>query len=236
MPFCFTTAGFVRIVDGARRVHAQAASHERQMETILTKAYSDVALAVAALGEYPEDMQAGVDPLVMALRAELRRSHDSVATARRMLNAAGKNRLIASQLVSDLRDSTATEPSSTEPALRQAVLVVDDYAETREVVARMLEDAGFVVRTANNGLQAIIAAYEMKPAVIVMDVSMPVLNGLEATRLIKAIDTIRDVRVIAHTAEAHLPEAEAATLFAAVLHKPVPPTVVVDTVRRYAAV
>ena len=113
--------------------------------------------------------------------------------------------------------------------------MVDDYEDTRELVARILEDAGFIVRTASNGLEAIIAAYEMKPSVIVMDVTMPVLNGLEATRLIKAIDAIRHVRVIAHTAEPHIADAAAATLFAAVLHKPVPPTVVVDTVRRCVA-
>lgn len=232
MPFSFTNDGFVRIVDGARRVQAQAASHERQMETLLKKTESAVAAALTALSDLPEKPEAGANPLALAFRAHLRESQDRAVTAKKMWGAARDSRVTASQLVSDLRNGPATEPSAPDPSVRHAVLVVDDYEETRELVARVLEDAGFVVRTASNGLQAIIAAYEMKPAVIVMDVSMPVLNGLEATRLIKAIDTIRDVRVIAHTAEAHLAEGAAGTLFAAVLHKPVPPTVVVDTVRR----
>jgi len=42
------------------------------------------------------------------------------------------------------------------------------------------------VRTAANGVEALIAAHEMRPAVIVMDVTMGVLDGIEATRLIKA--------------------------------------------------
>jgi CheY-like chemotaxis protein len=150
-----------------------------------------------------------------------------------MCRAARETRKAASQLVSDLRQTTASDPSP-DLGSRPAVLVVDDYEDTRELVARILEEAGFIVRTASNGLEAIIAAYEMKPSVIVMDVTMPVLNGVEATRLIKAIDAIRNVRVIAHTAEPHLADSAAATLFAAVLHKPVLPTVVVDTVRRCA--
>ena len=53
------------------------------------------------------------------------------------------------------------------------------------------------MRTAVNGLDALIAAYEMKPSVIVMDVTMPVLDGLEATRLIKAAEELREAKVIA---------------------------------------
>jgi CheY-like chemotaxis protein len=235
MSFSFTTDGFVRIVDGARRVHAQAAVHERQMEALLTKSEAEVAATFAALAGLADGPQVGVDAFVAALRAQLRRSQDGVAAARQMWATAREGRLTASRLVSDLRDTTATEPSITELALHHCVLVVDDYEDTREMLARILGDAGFVVRTATNGLEAIIAAYEMKPSVIVMDVSMPVLGGLEATRLIKAIDAMRTVRIIAHTADVPLPDSAANSLFDAVLEKPVPPSVVVETVRRYAA-
>ena len=233
MPFLFSADGFVRVIDGARRIHAQAASHEQYMEALLAKTEADVVDATAALDGLPEETEAAaMDPLVVALRAHLRHSQADVTIARQMWVDAQESRLTASRLVTDLRNNTATEPSSTAGTVRHGVLVVDDFEDTRELVARILEDAGFVVRTACNGLEAILAAYEMKPAVIVMDVTMPVLGGLEATRLIKAIDRIRDVRVIAHTAEPHLTDAE---LFAAVLEKPVLPTIVVDTVRRYAA-
>jgi CheY-like chemotaxis protein len=116
-----------------------------------------------------------------------------------------------------------------------AVLVVDDYGEVREMVACVLRDAGFVVRTAANGLEGLIAAYEMRPGVIVMDVAMPVLGGIEATRLIKASKATRDARVIAYTGSPLRDDAVVQQLFAAVLEKPAPPHVVLATVQHVAS-
>ena len=100
----------------------------------------------------------------------------------------------------------------------------------------VLHNAGFIVRTAANGLEAVLAAYEMRPAVIVMDMMMPVLDGVEATRLIKAIDQLRDARVIAYTARPPLDPKLTEELFTAVLPKPSPPDVVVAAVQRCARV
>ena len=96
-------------------------------------------------------------------------------------------------------------------------------------------DAGFHVRTASNGLEALLIAYEMRPAVILMDVTMPILDGVEATRLIKAIDEIRQARVIAYTGRPATLDDAATALFAAVLPKPSSPAAVVATVRQHAA-
>jgi CheY-like chemotaxis protein len=115
------------------------------------------------------------------------------------------------------------------------VLVVDDYGDIRDVLARVLEDAGFVVRTATNGLEGLIAAYEMRPAVIVMDVSMPVLDGIEATRLIKAAEATRGARVIAYTGNSSFAADPTYPLFAAVLQKPATPDAVLATVQQCAA-
>ena len=82
-----------------------------------------------------------------------------------------------------------------------AVLVVDDVEDARVLVAETLLQAGFLVRTAENGFDALIAASEWRPVVIVMDITMPMLDGIEATRLIKAGTATRDARVIAHTAK-----------------------------------
>lgn len=112
-----------------------------------------------------------------------------------------------------------------------AVLVVDDYKVVRQMVARVLRDAGFVVRTAANGLEGLIAATQMRPRVIIMDVSMPVLDGIEATRLLKAREATRAARVIAYTANASI---DGSLLFDAVLRKPALPEVVLATVRHVA--
>jgi two-component system chemotaxis response regulator CheB len=63
--------------------------------------------------------------------------------------------------------------------------VVDDSEDTRDIIGVVLTAAGFEVLTATNGLEAIVAAHNVRPAVIVIDANMPVLNGIEATRLLK---------------------------------------------------
>ena len=102
-------------------------------------------------------------------------------------------------------DHGPAEPHEMLASRAVAVLVVDDVEDVRDLIALVLRSAGFVVRTAVNGLEGLLAAYEMRPDVIVMDVTMPVLNGLEATRLIKATEATRESRVIAYTGSSSIP-------------------------------
>jgi CheY-like chemotaxis protein len=71
--------------------------------------------------------------------------------------------------------------------------------------------------------------------VIIMDVTMPVLDGVGATRLIKANGTTRHARVIAYTGNPSVGESHLGELFVTVMQKPAPPDVVLETVRRVAA-
>ena len=140
----------------------------------------------------------------------------------------------AALLLTHLHRDVSAEQRPDERAGRHAVLVVDDYGDIREVIATVLRNAGFVVRTAANGLEGLLAAYEMRPAVIVMDVTMPVLDGIEATRLIKATEATRRARVIAYTGNSMGDDSTVRDLFAAVVQKPAPPQVVLATVRHLA--
>jgi two-component system, cell cycle response regulator DivK len=164
------------------------------------------------------------------LSTELHRSTAAAASVGRLSVGAHLQHLAARQLLAHVADDGS--PGIPCP---NAVLVVDDYGDIREVLARVLEDAGFVVRTAANGLEALIAAYEMRPGVIVMDVTMPVLDGIEATRLIKASAATRDARVIAYTGNSSIADGPTRTLFAAILHKPATPESVLATVQNVAA-
>jgi len=82
------------------------------------------------------------------------------------------------------------------------VLVVDDYQDAREMYAESLGASGFNVAEAETGDEAVAKAFELVPDVIVMDLSLPVLDGWEATRRIKADVTLRGIPIIALSAHA----------------------------------
>jgi CheY-like chemotaxis protein len=81
------------------------------------------------------------------------------------------------------------------------VLVVDDNDDTRTMYATLLTTAGFDVRLAADG-DAALAAADQRPAVIIMDLAMPGLNGWEATRRLKTSERTKDIPVIVLTAHA----------------------------------
>jgi two-component system, cell cycle response regulator DivK len=82
------------------------------------------------------------------------------------------------------------------------VLVVDDVAHGREIFAEYLEFRGFRVATAVDGLEALDKAFELRPDIILMDLSLPQLDGWEATRRLKQDERTRTIPVIALTAHA----------------------------------
>jgi CheY-like chemotaxis protein len=225
----FSFEQLVRIRAGARRLSEDAAEHEGHVQDLLAAAETNLNDARAAL--LGDDSTTSPDGRSRAMHAHLVRSSAHVDTTRRLCLDARRHHLAAERLVMDLDQPGAGK--SGPPLTACGVLVVDDYEDSREVLSLLLRNAGFRVETACNGLEALICAYEMQPAVIVMDLMMPVLDGFEAARLIKAIDALSDTRVIAYTARA--PQPDTGDLFSAVIRKPSPPDVVVDTVRRCAA-
>jgi two-component system cell cycle response regulator DivK len=82
------------------------------------------------------------------------------------------------------------------------ILVVDDTEDTRHLYAHVLEAAGYRVEQATNGQEALDMIAVDKPAVVLMDLSMPVMDGWEATTRIKGHPTTSDVVVIALTGHA----------------------------------
>ena len=76
------------------------------------------------------------------------------------------------------------------------VLVVEDDDEIRELLRLELETEGFAVITVTNGAKAVIAAREQKPDIILMDIQMPVMNGVEATRTIKNEPDIKHIPIL----------------------------------------
>lgn len=80
------------------------------------------------------------------------------------------------------------------------ILLVDDEADVLEFLSYNLKKEGFQVFTANNGKQGIKKAFETKPHMIIMDVMMPKLDGMEACREMRQIPELRDVIIVLLTA------------------------------------
>jgi two-component system, cell cycle response regulator DivK len=85
---------------------------------------------------------------------------------------------------------------------RPRVLVVDDYADAREMYCEYLQFSGFDVCQAANGMEALEKAVDEQPDIILMDLSLPVMDGWEATRRLKADDRTATIPVVALTGHA----------------------------------
>jgi len=83
---------------------------------------------------------------------------------------------------------------------RPTVLVVEDFEDNRFMMRRLLEMSGYRVVEAVNGNQAVESAATENPDIILMDLSLPQLDGLAATRRIRAREGLRKVPIVAVSA------------------------------------
>jgi CheY-like chemotaxis protein len=109
------------------------------------------------------------------------------------------------------------------------VLVAEDYDDARDVMALVLESAGFQVIEARDGVEALEAARALNPSIIVMDMFMPNMDGLAATRALRDEPALRRIPVIAQTAQPSVVSG-ARELFDAVLAKPCSPDILIRTI------
>lgn len=93
------------------------------------------------------------------------------------------------------------------------ILVVDDLEDNRELYTAFLTSAGFDVEQACDGVDALERVASRPPALIVMDLSMPRLDGWETTRILKSDPRTRSIRIFALTA--HVDEEDLARARAA---------------------
>jgi two-component system, cell cycle response regulator DivK len=219
------------IRDDARRIVEGARNHEDDLTGLIQTTERAVRQATE-LSAFAGDDRNSIE-LQRRCSDQLRTTVENADAAHRASVGAREQHVAARRLLTRIDSGGADEEQSgTDPPT--AVLVVDDLADVRDLVADVLREAGFFVRTAVNGLDALLTAYEMKPSVIVMDVTMPVLDGIEATRLIKAAEGLRKAKVIAYTGIAVIPEVWAERWFVAIVPKPSPPDVVLAAVQHAA--
>jgi CheY-like chemotaxis protein len=118
---------------------------------------------------------------------------------------------------------------------KKAVLLVEDNEDNAIIYSTILRHAGFDVIEARDGLAGIEAAKSQHPALILMDVSVPYVDGLEATRRLKADPETARIPVIALTAHALASDQQRAMEAGCDgdIPKPAEPKLVLETVQRY---
>lgn len=84
--------------------------------------------------------------------------------------------------------------------MSHTILVVEDYDDTRELMCFLLEREGYRVLEAQDGAKAFETVKRELPDLILMDLSLPVLDGITATKLIKANQAISDIPIVSVTA------------------------------------
>jgi CheY-like chemotaxis protein len=83
---------------------------------------------------------------------------------------------------------------------QRTILIVDDFDDTRLLLRTWLQKKGFRVVEAENGNRAVAAAKSDRPDLIIMDVEMPELDGLAATRQIRELTNFKEVPIVAVSA------------------------------------
>jgi CheY-like chemotaxis protein len=206
-----------RLREEVRLLAEMASDHQRQVEALATSAELGVRRRSAGLADHASCVD------------DLQRWTENRDAANRLAVSVRRQHGTAVRLLSYLGGHATSAGRSHRP-----VLIVDDSDEIRQCVTEMLEHAGYKVGTAGNGLEGLLAAHEMRPCVILMDLAMPLLDGIEASRLIKAMKSARAASIIAHTGTPEGGKGRDAGLFDAVLEKPASAETLVATVGRFA--
>ena len=129
--------------------------------------------------------------------------------------------------------------SSGQPAGRRLphLVVVDDEPSIREICVDVLSSEGYDVSTADNGREAVDLLASEPADLVLMDIMMPVMDGVAACKLIKENEQTRDIPVVIMSASSNIHSriAELQCVAAAVVPKPFDFDQLLDTVRRFVA-
>lgn len=122
-------------------------------------------------------------------------------------------------------------------AAKTTLLLVEDNPHNRRIFAGMLSHAGYEVLEAEDGPSALRLAAERMPALVLMDLSIPGVDGWECTRRLKGDEQTRAIPIVALTAHAMKGDEERARAAGCdgYLTKPISPKQLVEEVKRFLA-
>ena len=91
---------------------------------------------------------------------------------------------------------------SQQPVATKKILIVEDNQDSRELVIKVLKNRGYLLMEAVDGEDALLKVAEQLPDLILMDISIPKIDGFEVTRRLKGKEDCKDIPIIALTAHA----------------------------------
>jgi two-component system, cell cycle response regulator DivK len=86
--------------------------------------------------------------------------------------------------------------------MSKRILVVEDQEDNRQIIRDLLAATDYELTEAENGEEALVAVAKQRPGLILMDIQMPIMDGYEATRRIKADPALQSIPIIAITSYA----------------------------------
>ena len=119
--------------------------------------------------------------------------------------------------------------------MKKRILVVEDQLDNRQMLHDLLTHAGFDIVEAENGEEAIASAQAIRPDLILMDIQLPILDGYEATRRIKADPDLKSIPIIVVTSYALSGDEEKARLAGCddYVAKPFSPRLLLAKIKEY---
>jgi CheY-like chemotaxis protein len=220
----FDDREFQRLSGDAHHLVEQAIELEHRLVSLVNLVERQIRPTPGARPRSPTDNRRAAD-------ADRQRLADPLPQIRQVCVAAREHRHFAERYLESIINPRMIAPSANEA--RGRILVVEDHEDTREMLTLALRGAGLEAIAATNGLEGLVAAHYVRPSVIIMDMDMPILDGIQATRLLKAAAATRDAPVIAHTAKPEFFQGPMSRLFARVLPKPAAPGEVVGSVEEF---
>ncbi|MBT8763209.1 response regulator [Desulfohalobiaceae bacterium Ax17] len=119
--------------------------------------------------------------------------------------------------------------------MQKRILIVEDNEQNLYLATFLLEQKGYKVIAAQNGLEAIDKTLTEKPDLILMDIQLPEVNGYEATKRIKSMSEIHHIPIVALTSYAMVGDREKALAIGCVgyIEKPFDPETFVSEIEKY---
>ena len=113
------------------------------------------------------------------------------------------------------------------------ILIIDDDSDIRDAITQILEYEGYSVKTASNGKEGIDTVLNSKPGLILLDLMMPVMNGLQFKTELDTHEQLKDIPVVILSADGNIAQKTQDFKISGFLRKPIQLETLLNTVKKH---